>query len=588
MPSIFDIPVDILLDNLLPIIDIPDLLSLSSTNRFFAILGADETFWRRRLQDDFNFSGAGTARTSAWKTIYKGMRKPNIYTWGQKANGRLGLTSFPDTTLSDVPYPVRIQIPGARIVSLVAGGTSFHALDSRGNVWAWGTMDGETHGLRSDGYGSPHAKLTTPHKLSLPLPTKSLSCGRFHAACLDSEGKIWNLVNWGRPYRLVCDYITAAKSKPVQIDCGWRFSSMLNKAGDVFIWFPFDERPWRAVTEHEAANSAKILDINENEIPCATWDLHQDTFKLPPLPDLPSLSASAESEDTVNLVKIAGFDNCLIGLTNHGHVLLFDQLASETSAKAGQWTYLPRFSEPERLKEHPTFSNAGQHSCEVSETMQITHISAHFRTFFAYSTGHNSVVIMGDADTNASSTPNVIPELQNKGVISVVLGDYHFGALTEDGKLLTWGQYSQGALGLGDPASLEPGQPGGFSTDAHRQMALSRRRGSPPEVTVPTAVRFDHQLKGKRDMFCFAATASGWHMGALVIDLETNKEEDDDSESENQHMPGHFDTPPAPPASSRDVPLPGGHPSFAGLGFRVGFAGRGMMRGGPSHRGFGQ
>lgn len=82
MPTLSDIPVDILLDNLLPVIDIPDLLNLSATSRFFAILAADETFWKRRLQDDFNFSGAGTARTSAWKIIYKGMSKPSIYTWG--------------------------------------------------------------------------------------------------------------------------------------------------------------------------------------------------------------------------------------------------------------------------------------------------------------------------------------------------------------------------------------------------------------------------------------------------------------------------------------------------------------------------
>lgn len=41
-----------------------------------------------------------------------------------------------------------------------------------------------------------------------------------------------------------------------------------------------------------------------------------------------------------------------------------------------------------------------------------------------------------------------------------------------------------------------------------------------PTVTVPTEVRFDHQVRGNRDMFCFAATAAGWHMGALAIDLE--------------------------------------------------------------------
>ena len=82
MPSLSDVPVDVLLDNILPSIPVPDLLRLASTNRFFAILGADDTFWKRKLQDDFNFSGMGTARTSGWKIIYKGLSKPRIYTWG--------------------------------------------------------------------------------------------------------------------------------------------------------------------------------------------------------------------------------------------------------------------------------------------------------------------------------------------------------------------------------------------------------------------------------------------------------------------------------------------------------------------------
>ena len=58
----------------------------------------------------------------------------------------------------------------------------------------------------------------------------------------------------------------------------------------------------------------------------------------------------------------------------------------------------------------------------------------------------------------ADFVPRVIPELQYKSVISVVLGDYHYGALTSTGKLLTWGAYSNGALGLGDPKDIEPGQ----------------------------------------------------------------------------------------------------------------------------------
>jgi SCF-associated factor 1 len=77
-----NVPVDVLLDNLLPSIPVPDLLNLASTNRFFSILAADDTFWKRKLQDDFNFSSAGTARTSGWKVIYKGISNPRIYTWG--------------------------------------------------------------------------------------------------------------------------------------------------------------------------------------------------------------------------------------------------------------------------------------------------------------------------------------------------------------------------------------------------------------------------------------------------------------------------------------------------------------------------
>jgi SCF-associated factor 1 len=45
-------------------------------------------------------------------------------------------------------------------------------------------------------------------------------------------------------------------------------------------------------------------------------------------------------------------------------------------------------------------------------------------------------------------------------------------------------------------------------------------------VTVPTEVRFDHEGKRDKEMFCFAATAAGWHMGALVIDLEVGDRSD--------------------------------------------------------------
>lgn len=54
--TIYSIPLEIFLDYLLPIIDTHDLLSLASTDRFFAQLCADDTFWKRKLKDDMNYS----------------------------------------------------------------------------------------------------------------------------------------------------------------------------------------------------------------------------------------------------------------------------------------------------------------------------------------------------------------------------------------------------------------------------------------------------------------------------------------------------------------------------------------------------
>lgn len=122
---------------------------------------------------------------------------------------------------------------------------------------------------------------------------------------------------------------------------------------------------------------------------------------------------------------------------------------------------------------------------------------------------------MGSDMTRPSDMPTILPELQNQSVISVVLGDYHKAALTADGKLLTWGAYSQGALGLGDPGKLTSGSPGAFNEPGGRRV---------PDVFVPTEVKFgrDGKLRERRERFVFGVTAAGWHTGALVYDLDVS------------------------------------------------------------------
>lgn len=82
MTVLSDLPVEVLLDNLLPWLAIPDLIHLGETDRFFSRLCNDDTFWKRKLQEDFNFTDERTARITGWKQIYRGLSDPKTFVWG--------------------------------------------------------------------------------------------------------------------------------------------------------------------------------------------------------------------------------------------------------------------------------------------------------------------------------------------------------------------------------------------------------------------------------------------------------------------------------------------------------------------------
>ncbi|KAJ6581536.1 regulator of chromosome condensation 1/beta-lactamase-inhibitor protein II [Mycena capillaripes] len=548
MTSLESIPVEVILDNLLMQMPIQSIVRLGCTNKLFADICADELLWQRRLQTDFNFSGAGTARVSGWKFIYRGLFNPKVFVWGENTHGRLGLgTKFPKRNIKGgVPFPTQLRIPGARIVSIVSGGCmvfffsrSFHALDSEGNIYVWGTLDATISTLTSDGFSQPGKQAPHPLRLELPCRIKGRrpSCGRLHASALDSKSRVWTFTSWGRPFTLSSRQLLR-DSRPIQIECGWDFSSVLTKSGEVFAFWP---RSGTMKEQIDAQNTSMDEErqffakaLPEGVIPCATWDLEAEPARLPPLPSLPTLSATGDQvEKEPKIIKIAALDARLIALTNQGHVVLFSGLGNENTISAGTWKYastlacsilsanlkygqLPNFCEVERVRARPPFTPTyGMTGIDPPQTMKITHISAHFQKFFAYSTGSSSVLLMGDTDTTEETFPHINPALQNKSVISVHLGDYHNAALTSSGKLLTWGGYSAGALGLGDPTVLPLGTPGAFRTEQARLDALERNRGTPPDTDVPTEVRFDHARKTPKERFCFSACAAGWQTGKI-------------------------------------------------------------------------
>jgi len=226
---------------------------------------------------------------------------------------------------------------------------------------------------------------------------------------LDVNSTVWNFRSWGRPFRLVSPSLdcSSPETTPIQIECGGHFSAVLMRSGDVYAWWPFgdafEDQYQAAMTELAVGESTKtIVPDDETVIPCCTWEINKDPVKLPILPDLPDLPTTGLSEEwrskDTKLIEIAGFNNCLIGLTNKGHVLKIDGLIDEDSIQI--WRYvssvqaiwypvlsycaqLPNYSEIDKVKEHSAFrTTIGDDGQErppqvelLSDIMLTTHVS---------------------------------------------------------------------------------------------------------------------------------------------------------------------------------------------------------------------
>jgi SCF-associated factor 1 len=144
MSLLESLPQELYIDAIFPYLPLRDALSLFQVNRFFATLGRDEVFWKRRLKDDFNFN-ISNARDRGFKFIYSRLNNPRVFVWGyvassqwlrhmiddacsESSEGRLGMPIIRNPgsriTNSKQFWPLEVTIPGARkirIVQLAAG-----------------------------------------------------------------------------------------------------------------------------------------------------------------------------------------------------------------------------------------------------------------------------------------------------------------------------------------------------------------------------------------------------------------------------------------------------------------------------------
>ena len=111
-----------------------------------------------------------------------------VWAWGSNSDGQLGLGNF-----NGAVFALPITFPGGEIITAIAGGAFYSlALDSAGNVWAWGSNCRGQLGISSF-----DANRNTPVKLTnFPPNTRivAIAAGGEHSLALDSAG---NVSAWG-------------------------------------------------------------------------------------------------------------------------------------------------------------------------------------------------------------------------------------------------------------------------------------------------------------------------------------------------------------------------------------------------------
>lgn len=165
--------------------------------------------------------------------------------------------------------------------------------------------------------------------------------------------------------------------------------------------------------------------------------------------------------------------------------------------------------------------------------------------------------------------PVPLPSLEDKTVIQIALGDHHHAALTSSGELWTWGEGSNGQLGLGDGS---------------HNVEVPRRVTFPGDSTSP-------DNESKRKAFVFGITAGGWHTGALVLgDARREKAQQRERAQKEEAFKANEEEENVERGGIRALPEARNEPGYGpGIGnhplgapfFRVGFAGRGSAAAQP-------
>ncbi|KAA8912887.1 regulator of chromosome condensation 1/beta-lactamase-inhibitor protein II [Sphaerosporella brunnea] len=478
-------------------------LKLGQTCRKFRELCEEPTFWQNIAKQSFQMRVNNFRKHDNWRDAFKALLTGRFYGWGQNwnlmfANDEQHIEQF-HRFQRNCPWPTPLGYNNYRgIVDVQSGGWSVSFLTLSGLVVVAGALDGSLSCISR-----------TPRVLRFPVPdTKiyQISCGRSHLLALSRKGEIWTI----RGNRMLgvpaivqfADFETVlndvdrdnlSRGSVRKVVAGWNASGALIEGYGIAMWFDSDP------------------DESISSSPC-----HVRTVSMRDIPYLSSANPNLESmkfceEDPVEDFTIG--ELFVLAVTRSGRVFVAHicnvlegiQVAPlellNFKAPSGQ----PPINRVEgKFRRFGLFNRKGLvHLIDDASCLARANKAA------ADAAGHDSGKL--EAMGTYAVTPQVIEELNKHHVVDVAFGDWHCLALTDEGKVLSWGTESQscGSLGLGP---REVAKKRGVKYQANRDGILE----------VPQIVSFHYPYAEKGDLstgvreYAYKVSAAGWHSCALV------------------------------------------------------------------------
>ncbi|KAF2156692.1 hypothetical protein K461DRAFT_219850 [Myriangium duriaei CBS 260.36] len=445
-------------------LDAPSFLALTQTCKDLAdpAFAHSWLFWSSAVRSTFRVPNQPVVAHDGlrWKNLYKRLlTDTRPYTWGSNTKGNLGHSYKDRYALSQLPpreayrarqrsWPTEMEDYRQHgvIADLQAGGWSTTFLTSKGALYSAGVMDGLN--WRSPSPKSKPEKLKYPRGYVHPAQRydretaiKQFCAGRAHVLGLSDAGRIWSWSDIG-DLGLSVKFLNIdlnergdpnGRSKVKKVVAGWNKSAALVEGTGIVLWEPVYR------TDEEAPADDAMLVLESAIVPNTGFQRGRVR---------PRSDALTEQERDQGIGEVLNFivlEKYVVLNTHHGRVFACEIDPDDNQEDEGE---------------------VREDSQEASDTARdkdidfVTDVQGSFRNFAIFTRPGEVLTATQDLIRQQQQhsrrrhdvqTFMKIPALQNRGVIALAFGDYHFLALHKDGYITSYGTESQGcgSLGLG-------------------------------------------------------------------------------------------------------------------------------------------